>query len=193
MTDVGSTKRSVVRAARDALAGINAIFVGSHPMAGSEKRGVEHARADLFDGATCILTPDDETPAGAVADIEAFWRTLGMQTVRMSAEEHDRRISDVSHLPHALAAALVVMQDPRSLAFAGKGFEDMTRIAAGDAGLWRDIFVDNRDNLRAGISQLQDALGDLLRHLEPGQDAALHDWLVRAADKRARSRNGTDR
>jgi len=191
VTDVGSTKRSVVAHARRAMAASPAKFVGSHPMAGSEKRGVQNAQADLFEGAICVLTPDESTDTGALAAVETFWADLGMRTVRMSPAEHDRRVAEISHLPHALAAALVAMQDGESLALAGKGFADATRIAAGDGGLWRDIFLDNRDNLRASLERLRGSLDDMLGCLDSETGEDLKAWLDAAAVKRedwARSR-----
>ena len=183
VTDVGSTKRSVVASA-DRLLPPRVQFVGSHPMAGSEKRGVRYASADLFQGATCITTPTAETDLGALEKVEAFWTSLGMNLVRMSPDEHDRRLADVSHLPHALAAALVSMQDEASLRLAGKGFLDTTRIAGGDAGLWRDIFVDNRDNLSDSIRQVQGHLERLLNCLDSGDAKAVSAWLDAAAARR---------
>jgi prephenate dehydrogenase len=102
----------------------------------------------------------------------------------MSPEEHDRRLADVSHLPHALAAALVAMQHEESLPLAGGGFRDVTRIAAGDAGLWRDIFVDNADNLRDSARRLRDQLDALMQRLEPSRSAELREWLDAAARRR---------
>ena len=178
VSDVGSTKRSVVRSAEELLPpGIH--FVGSHPMAGSEKKGVQFARADLYEGALCILTPTPKTDPQSLERIEVFWAALGMRTCRISPEEHDRRLAAVSHLPHALAAALVAMQDPASLALAGKGFADMTRIAGGDGALWRDIFLDNRDNVADAIRQLQAQLEHVLRMIEGNQAEALEAWLDR--------------
>ena len=183
VTDVGSTKRSVVKAAEETLPkGVH--FVGSHPMAGSEKRGVEYARTDLLQNATCILTPTPRTDTGALEAVEAFWQSLGMQTTRLSPEEHDRQLADVSHLPHALAAALIAMQSDSTLPLAGKGFLDATRIAGGDGGLWRDILQDNRDNLRASLERLQGQLNKLLGLLEPKQAAQLETWLNAAASRR---------
>jgi prephenate dehydrogenase len=103
---------------------------------------------------------------------------------RLSPEEHDRRLADVSHLPHALAAALVAMQEEESLGVAGNGFRDMTRIAAGDGGLWRDILVDNRDNVRDSIRRLRGRLDELLVHLEAGDREAVKAWLDGAAARR---------
>jgi prephenate dehydrogenase len=183
VTDVGSTKRSVVAAGENLLpAGTH--FVGSHPMAGSEKRGVEFARTDLFENATCILTPTERTDAAALAGVEEFWRLLGMQTTRLSPEEHDRLLADVSHLPHAVAAALVAMQEDAGLPLAGKGFLDATRIAGGDGGLWRDILQDNADNMRASLGRLRGELDRLLSLLEQGNGEQLEAWLNAAAGRR---------
>jgi prephenate dehydrogenase len=183
VSDVGSTKRSVVELAERILPK-SARFVGSHPMAGSEKRGVEFARADLFQGAQCIITPTDRTDGDALAQVEAFWQLLGMRTTRMSPAEHDRLICDVSHLPHAIAAALVAMQSDEALALAGKGFLDATRIAGGDGGLWRDILHDNRDNVLDSLRRLRDQLDRLAHLLNPAQSDALAKWLDDAAKRR---------
>jgi prephenate dehydrogenase len=185
VTDVGSTKRSVVAGGERYLpAGTH--FVGSHPMAGSEKRGVQYARADLFDGARCIVTPTERSHGPAVEAVEAFWQVLGMTTTRLSPADHDRLIADISHLPHAVAAALVTMQHEQALPLAGKGFLDLTRIAGGDGGLWRDIFTDNADHLRASIARLHDTLGDLLRRLDDRNPDAVKNWLDSAAERRRR-------
>lgn len=187
VTDVGSTKRRIVAHAATVLSlGAGPKFVGSHPMAGSEKRGVEHAQADLFESAVCILTPDEATDSGAVDAIEAFWRSLTMRTTRMSPAEHDRRIADVSHVPHAVAAALVRMQERESLLLAGRGFIDSTRIASGDAGLWRDIFLENRENVARGVRELHDQLHRLLALLENEEADAVKRWLDEATETRER-------
>jgi prephenate dehydrogenase len=185
VTDVGSTKRSVVRLAEENLpSGVH--FVGSHPMAGSEKRGVEFARADLFQNAMCILTPTVKTDAAVVNGVEAFWKSLGMRTTRLPPDEHDQLLAEVSHLPHALAAALVTLQSEKALTLAGKGFLDATRIAGGDGALWRDILMDNRDNILASIGALKKHLGELERLLGGDRRDELAKWLDRAATRRAK-------
>jgi prephenate dehydrogenase len=184
VTDVGSTKRSVVRAAEGLKPA--ARFVGSHPMAGSEKRGVEFARADLFQNARCILTPTQRTDQPALDEVEHFWQALGMKTVRMSPEDHDRLTADISHLPHALAAALVAMQHDEALPLAGAGFLDTTRVAGGDGGLWRDILQDNRDNVAQSIQRLQGKLQELSMMLQPAEGDRLKAWLDAAAHRRAK-------
>lgn len=183
VTDVGSTKRSIVSAAEEYLAP-TVHFVGSHPMAGSEKRGVQHARPDLYEGALCIVTPPEKTDRSATETVESFWRRLGMRTCRVTPDEHDRRLADISHLPHALAAALVTLQEDASTPLGGKGFLDVTRIAAGDGALWRDIFIDNRDNLRASLARLREELGKLDELLDPNRAAELERWLDQAAQRR---------
>jgi len=183
MTDVGSTKASIVESAGRILPG-GVQFVGSHPMAGSEKRGIEFARADLFQNALCITTPTQRTAPAALDRVEEFWRMLGMRTCRMTPADHDRALAAVSHLPHALAAALVTMQSPEAMELAGKGFLDTTRIAGGDGGLWRDIFLDNAPNLRAAIGKLRGQLDAFERLLEPGKAEELRRWLDEAAGKR---------
>jgi len=116
--------------------------------------------------------------------VEGFWRRLGMEIRRLSPEEHDRRLADVSHMPHALAAALVAMQEEESLGVAGNGFRDMTRIAAGDGGLWRDILIDNQDNLRESVRRLRGRLDELLERLEAGDREAVKKWLDGASARR---------
>ncbi len=185
VTDVGSTKRSIVRLAESGLPK-SVQFVGSHPIAGSEKRGVEFSRADLFHGQLCIVTPTGKTDAAAVDRMESFWRLLGMRTARLSPEEHDRILADVSHLPHLVAAALVAMQDDAGLDFCGKGFLDTTRIAGGDGGLWRDIFLDNADSLKSGLRRLRDEISKVEKMLDGKSGDALREWLDAAADRRTK-------
>jgi prephenate dehydrogenase len=183
VTDVGSTKRSVVRLAESHLPkGVE--FVASHPIAGSEKRGVEFSQADLFRNQLCIVTPTARTNPAALDRMEQFWRLLGMRTTRLSPEDHDRILADVSHLPHLVAAALVAMQKDGDIEFSGKGFLDTTRIAGGDGGLWRDIFLDNADSLKAGLRRLRHQFAQVEKMLDAKSADALRDWLDAAADRR---------
>ena len=154
-------------------------------MAGSEKRGVEFARADLMQDAVCIVTPTEATDPAAVEQVESFWQALGMSTTTLSPEDHDRFVCEISLLPHALAASLVTMQDDAALPLAGKGFLDATRIAGGDGPLWRDIFLDNRDNLAAAIKDFRGTLDEFLKLLDPARADDLAKWLDAAAARRA--------
>jgi len=183
VTDVGSTKSLVVRIAEGVL-GRGGPFVGSHPMAGGERKGVEFARADLFEGATCILTPTRHTPPAVAARVERFWRRLGGVTVRMTAAAHDRAVARVSHLPHVLAAIIVAAQARRHLDLAGNGFLDTTRIASGDPGMWREILLTNRRAVLDAIDAADEHLMRLRDLLEAGEGRALERYLARAKARR---------
>jgi cyclohexadieny/prephenate dehydrogenase len=157
ITDVGSTKSRICREAVDL--GGRAIFVGAHPMAGSEKSGMEHALADLFEGRTCIVTPLPSTPPAPVDRVVRFWADLGMRVKTVSPEQHDEIVAHVSHLPHLLASILSVQlagKDPEWMGCAGQGLRDTTRIAAGHAGLWRSICEQNREEILRAMEGFED-------------------------------------
>ena len=183
VTDVGSTKAGVVRAGERVL-GKGGPFVGSHPMAGSEAKGVAFARADLFAGATCIVTPTRDTPARVAARIEQFWRTLGMRTVRMSPAAHDRVIARVSHLPHVLAALLMMLPARGDLEVAATGFRDATRLAGGDPPMWRDILMTNRKAVLAAIDAFDDDLMHLRDLVELADAPGIEKFLAAAKKRR---------
>ena len=186
-TDVGSTKRSV-GAAAERLG--HRRFVGAHPMAGGERGGVDHARADLFDAAVCVVTAADAAAAADVVAVEAFWRSLGMRVVRTAADDHDRWMADVSHGPHAASAAVVRAADPAAVPLAAGGWRDVTRVAAGDPDLWRDILLDNRDHVAAALRRARDDLHALIGHLDAGDAPAVRAWLAAAAAAKGRERGG---
>ena len=173
VTDVGSTKAAIVEGARRRVPR----FVGSHPMAGGEKSGVAAARADLFAGATCVVTPTPQTDAESLAAVEAFWRALGMQVVRHTPDDHDRLVALVSHLPHAAASMLAAVQTPESLDLAGAGYRDTTRIAAGDAALWADILLANATHATAAVNALQQRLDELKHAVVAGDGPAIRRLL----------------
>jgi prephenate dehydrogenase len=184
VTDVGSTKASVVRLAEGIL-GPSLPFVGSHPIAGSEQRGVTFARADLFVGKLCILTPTARTRPAPLHRVTGFWQDAGMRTVELAPAAHDRALASISHLPHAVASLLVNAQNDDDLDLAGAGFIDTTRIAGGDPVMWRDICLDNRDALLRATGAMHkelDAFDDLLRAADgPG----LQRLFARAQKRRA--------
>lgn len=184
VTDVGSTKAAIV-AAGERLVRSPAFFVGSHPMAGGAQTGVTAAREDLFDGATCVVTPTAVTDAATLSKIESLWATLGMRLVRHSPADHDRLVAVVSHLPHAVAAALVDVQSSASIELRGRGFIDTTRIAAGDAALWRDIFTDNRANVVDAINRLIFTLYAFRDRLTADDATDLTDWLREQSERRS--------
>jgi prephenate dehydrogenase len=182
VTDVGSTKRGIVAAAERLAAKRPLAFLGSHPMAGSEKSGWEIARADLFRGATVIVTPTDATEPRAAKGVTALWEALGARVSALDPETHDRVVAAISHLPHVAAWALVDAVgrfEPGALAFAARGFKDTTRIAASDPDVWREILLSNRDAIRASLTALRAALDDLERLLAAGDAAGLEALLAR--------------
>ncbi|HTW93876.1 MAG TPA: prephenate dehydrogenase [Tepidisphaeraceae bacterium] len=181
VTDVGSTKGSVVDLAGRLLPHPRQ-FIGSHPMAGGEKGGIENARVDLLKDAVCILTPVGTSPVVEV--VEEFWKSLGMRVSRLSPAEHDQIMAEVSHLPHAVAGALVRLQNVMGMSLCGPGFRDVTRIASGNPELWRDIFLDNKMNLLSGISRFRTELGRFEQILVNGDREELRKWLAAAAERR---------
>jgi cyclohexadieny/prephenate dehydrogenase len=163
-TDAGSTKASIVRDLGNALPA-HVRFVGAHPLAGSEKQGVEFARADLFEGRVCVITPTARTDVAAVERVSLFWAALGSEIKRLTPEEHDLALATTSHVPHFVAALLAESLPERWRAFAATGFRDTTRIAAGDPGLWTAIARENLLALAHSLDQFSGRLGKLRESL----------------------------
>ncbi len=184
VTDVGSTKAKVVAEAQRILRG-RASFVGSHPIAGSEQRGVSFARTDLFAGKTCILTPTAATSAAALKKVERFWQLVGMRTLRLPPAAHDKALGAISHMPHALAATLVNMESAEALDLAGTGFMDVTRIASGDPVMWRDIFISNAKAILAALHQFNHHASEMEAALEKRDGAAIEAIFAKAQKRRA--------
>ena len=158
-------------------------------MAGSELSGISAARAELFDGAACILTPTPASAPQALEQIRAFWRETGCRVSEMSPVSHDAAVARISHLPHAVAAVLVhaaLDHDPGVGAFAGSGYRDTTRIALGPEALWREIFLDNRKELLSAISDMQLHFEKLREFLSQGNGEALETFLREARSMRAK-------
>jgi prephenate dehydrogenase len=191
VTDVGSTKRNIVRAAERLVATRSLAFVGSHPLAGSEQAGYRVARADLFRGATVVVTPTEKTELAALKKITELWEALGARVTALDPETHDRTVAAISHLPHLIACALVDgagRVEPAALELAARGFRDTTRIAAGDPDMWTEIFLANRDALTAGIEAFREALADLQRVIDAGGVEPLRAQLARIKAIRERLR-----
>ncbi len=183
VTDVGSTKSLVVRVAEGVL-GRGGPFVGSHPMAGGERTGVQFARADLFGNVICILTPTARTATRHLRRAEGFWRTLGATTTRMTPAAHDKAVARVSHLPHLLAALMVMGQKAGSIDLAGNGFLDTTRIAAGSPAMWREIILTNRSAMLAAIDSADEQLMNLRDLIELGDGAGIERFFALARKRR---------
>ena len=183
VTDVGSTKVLPCRWGEKYL-GKSVRYVGSHPIAGSEKRGVEFARDDLFVGSKCIVTPKAGTDEEAFETIKDMWSKIGCSISVMSPAEHDRIFGRVSHLPHVTAAALVNASDGEQLKFAGKGFIDTSRVASGPPNVWSDILMTNSANIARGIGKLVEELRKLQKAIESQDQKKIEKLLEQARSKR---------
>jgi len=185
VTDVGSTKGSVVADVRRVLGGLPPWFVPGHPIAGTEQSGVEASVTGLFAGRRVILTPEPETEAAAVARVRAMWEAVGAQVVETSAAHHDAVLAATSHLPHMLAYALVDtlarMDDSAEIfEYAAGGFADFTRIASSNPAMWHDICLANREALVAVMDRFLDDLARLREAVAAGDGDFLRETFARA-------------
>jgi prephenate dehydrogenase len=179
VTDVGSVKGNLVRDMERVLSP-NGLFVGGHPIAGSDRSGIDTASAELFEQAKCIITPTHDTDKSALEKIIAIWRAVGCLVTLIDPDEHDRIYGAVSHLAHVLAYELInTVDDINStyLTFSGQGLKDTTRIASSRPELWRDICIHNRRNLLAYLEAYQKNLDKVSRHLrEDDRESLLMDF-----------------
>lgn len=188
VTDVGSTKRVVVASQADQR------FVGGHPLAGAETSGIEHARADLFDGATWYLTPTATTSGILYERLHRLLTSLGARPAAIDAGDHDEILALVSHLPHVLANVLVDQAstvlgagaDGPRLPATGPSFRDATRVAGANTSIWTDIYLSNRDALSAAIDATIERLAQVRVALSAGDQAAIASWNDAAASTRRR-------
>lgn len=186
VTDVGSTKRSVVGAVDDPR------FVGGHPLAGAETAGVQYARADLFDGATWYLTPTATTSGVLYERLHRLLRGLGARPTAIDPDTHDRMLATVSHLPHVLAnvlvsqASRVLTAGGERLPATGPSFRDATRVAGAPSRIWRDIYMSNRDVLADELERTIACLSDVRQALREGDGERIVAWNDAAADDRRR-------
>lgn len=191
VTDVGSTKASVIEAARIHLGPAFSRFVPAHPIAGGELPGVEYSNPELFSGRLAITTPVEATDPIALEQVEEAWRATGARVLRMGGEAHDGVFAAVSHLPHLLAFALVAQiaseEDAQAkLGFAGAGFRDFTRIAASSPVMWRDICLANREALSHELRAYRAMLDQLQAALDAGDSARLQACFELASRTRRR-------
>lgn len=185
ITDVGSVKAPITLEL-ESLFGADR-FVGSHPMAGSEQSGTAAARADLFDGAACIVTPTEKTSIALVERISNFWTALGCQVHSLSPQAHDEQVALISHLPHLLAGCLVNAvseTNPAALPLAGMGFRDSTRIASGPPEMWTGILQSNRTPLIFALESLKSQIAHAEELLRNDDDAGLREFLATAKTRR---------
>jgi prephenate dehydrogenase len=189
VTDVGSVKAAVVRRLSPVVRKAGGYFVGSHPMAGSEKSGVRAARADLFHNTVCVITPTVGGSKSSLRKVAGFWTALGSQVLTLNPALHDKLVSRASHLPHLVASALASQvldprQDERQAQLCASGFRDTTRVACGSPALWRDIAMANRTNLSRDLAQFEKNLRRLREKLSMGDAAGIEALLQTAAGRR---------
>ncbi len=180
VSDTGSTKAKIA----SQLSRIFPNYVGSHPLAGSEKRGIENARADIFENSVCILTPTKNTSPKAQEKIKRLWNQLGAKVVVLEPKRHDRILSFVSHLPHIAAFSLIGIMPDAYLRFGSRGLKDSTRIALSDSQLWSDIFLSNQKNILKAIKLFQKNLSRIASAIIKRDRKALGIILRQAKNKR---------
>jgi prephenate dehydrogenase len=184
ITDVGSTKEVLISGIERTAQRAGIEFVGSHPIAGSEKQSIDAARADLYEGATVVVTPTGNSDPQAVSCVEALWRGVGGVVMRLAPADHDRFMARTSHLPHlaaALLAATVGRERPDRIApLCGSGFRDTTRVAEGSPDIWRDILVTNSAAIREELRALGMELENLSRLLDASDIEGVARFLERS-------------
>ncbi len=177
VTDAGSVKSSICDAiGSQPAAGVH--FVGSHPLAGSEKQGFEHSDAQLFANKTCVVTPEAGTDEAALSHVTRFWQQLGSHVVSLTPAEHDRILARTSHMPHAVAAAVAAVLTPDDAPFAATGFRDATRIAAGDPELWTSILCANSDAVAVELESVIDRCRAFIEALEASDAMRIEQLLA---------------
>lgn len=183
ITDVGSVKRLPHQMIEPLLEDTDVTFIGSHPMAGSERAGIEAANKDLLDGAACILTGEKDRELQC---LEVFWTALGCRMRRLTPEDHDYAVARISHFPHLLASvgATVGLAFEDIADLAGGGLRDTTRVAAGDADLWTEILLENSDALQRSVGESIKELEKLRGILQDKAEPDLHAYLAAAKRKR---------
>ena len=189
ITDVGSTKSIVMIDAQLALRNKVSQFIGSHPIAGSEKHGASAAKKDLFDGKNIILTPNKNNSLEQITKLTKFWVSLGGVVTNMKADEHDQIFSTISHLPHLLAFSLVNLINNKKnkdtlFNFAASGFRDFSRIAASSPEVWRDISIQNQESIISDLKLFQKEIIKLTNFLESKDQKSLEEYLKLASNTR---------
>lgn len=180
VTDVGSTKEKIVACLNKSFPN----YVGSHPMAGSEKRGIANARIGLFKGSVAILTPTRNSSKLAFNKLNLFWRSLGAKVTVLTPMEHDKILAFVSHLPHVTAFSLIQAVPRKYLRFCSTGLQDTTRIAASSAEIWADIFLSNRANIMDSIGKLEGNISQIKKAIKENNRLSLVKILKQAREKR---------
>lgn len=188
ITDVASTKRAICAHAAQAWPKPRR-FVGSHPMAGSEKFGAEHGQANLYEKHVCLVEQSPGLDSGAQETVRALWLGVGARVVDVDPAEHDAMLACTSHIPHVVSSALATLAGRRGdiRAVIGNGFRDMTRIAASRPEVWRDICVTNQEAVLEGLREMQQDLSGFIQVLEAGDAAAIEAFFREGAEARKKA------
>ena len=187
ITDVGSTKSDIVNIVNDVLRDKSSYFIPAHPIAGKERSGFEVSDSKLYDGKKVIITPQETNSPESIDVIDQMWKNVGADVDFMSAESHDNLLGMTSHLPHMLAFSLVnylVDQNPNASIYAGGGFKDFSRIASGDAIMWRDICLQNKNQIMSHLKGYQSTLDDLLKAINDEDSEKLGQLFTTAKKTR---------
>lgn len=188
ITDVGSVKGRLVYEL-ESIVSDKAFYIGSHPIAGSDKSGIDDAKADLFKSALCIITPTENSDEEALSKITTLWERLGARIKLMDPYKHDEVYAAVSHLPHIIAYTLVNTIgdiDSDFIEYAGQGFKDTTRIALSSPELWSDIVIYNKDNLLKLLEIYREKINDIKRLLEKADAEGITEEFTKAQELRKR-------
>ncbi|SMO44470.1 prephenate dehydrogenase/prephenate dehydrogenase [Balnearium lithotrophicum] len=191
VTDLGSVKGKLVYTCEELLKGV-APFVGGHPIAGTEKSGVENAVENLFVNAKFVVTPTENTDRDALEKVKNLWRNLGSEVIEMEPFYHDKVFAAVSHLPHVVAYSIVSAIDELSedlktnlFDYTGGGFRDFTRIAMSDPVMWRDICIENSENILRSIESFKRAIEEVERLIRAKDKEKLKEFFEKAREKRS--------
>ena len=187
VTDVGSTKASVINIAKQVFGHMPKNFIPAHPIAGREQSGVEAAQADLFNNKRVIITPEDNSNALSVSAVSALWQSVGAKVEVMDADKHDDLLAMTSHLPHMLAFSLMdylMSSNPDACHYAAGGFKDFSRIASSDAVMWRDICINNPDQIIKHIEGYQESLSSIAHLIKNNQPEELEKLFSDAKSAR---------
>lgn len=192
ITDVGSVKAPIAKEIAEMLTGKKIYFIGGHPMAGSELSGIGNARPQLFKDAVWILTPGGGTPAAALAELQRLVKGTGARVLKLDPARHDHIVAATSHLPHLLAAGLVLLvgqrgqKDKNTADLVAGSFRDMTRIAASEPEIWEDIFSMNRQEIMGTMTEFHEVVSKILQSLRTNQKQELGQMFGRAKKTRDR-------
>ena len=181
VTDVGGTKNAI----SNSLEGIFPAYIGSHPLAGSEKRGIANASLGVFDGSLCVLTlGKHKVSSASLKKIKEMWHKLGARTIILTPKDHDKYLAFASHLPHVIAYSLIDSVPKKALKFSAKGLKDTTRIASSDPLLWSDILLTNSGNLLMAINSFENSLKKIKSAVKDNNAKALRKILSQSKTKR---------